>query len=213
MYGRRLNSVPFLSCLYSLQLFILGDIECVKFSRMSHEDYLIWGRGSFYFWKFDLPVILFQASTVFKYNSIMLNPWQPNQHRCGLITLFSVRNDFSAAVLQKITLLMFTLYYEHLVKVKGADITGLNCFLNVLSSTDRLRNSLAVGVKWASSKQNIILSSSFVLLMSLLLIYKHSQWSACFCIQQWFGWDPLPCTPTMLSTRLLSSQLPLVELD
>ncbi len=33
---------------------------------------------------------------------------------------------------------MFTLYYEHLVKVEGADITGLNCFLNVLSSTDRL---------------------------------------------------------------------------
>lgn len=42
---------------------------------------------------------------------------------------------------------LFTLYYEHLVKVEGADITGLYSFLNVLSSTDRLRNSLAVGVK------------------------------------------------------------------
>lgn len=38
-------------------------------------------------------------------------------------------------------------------KVKGTQITGLNSFLNVESSTHRLHNSLCVGVKWVSSKK------------------------------------------------------------
>jgi len=58
---------------------------------------------------------------------------------------------------------------KHILKVEGAEITGLNCVLNVLSSTHRL-HLLSCGCKVSvltEKKKHIPPSSSFLLLVSL----------------------------------------------
>lgn len=78
------------------------------------------------------------------------------------LDLFSVISD-SSAILTLLICLRF--YYKHLKKAKGAEITGLNFFLNVPSSTYRLRNRLAVDVK-----NKTITSFSYLLYPK----YKHT---------------------------------------